>query len=224
MKVFIAVIVAAIVIGGFVGGELTARTFMLTGAVIGGVGTASVLLGLGAFFDAQERKRRAKALPPEMRGVFDRMFSAAPSQPAKPAAVRAPSIDERQSAFLSTTSNLLSLQLLPEYSDARQAFPALMTNKRAAGYVFGFHDASLQKLRLRDPNRKEHASALVEESYKHMVGQQAGHALFSASLNWQSDADFMAGRMIGGEDLLNYLDKNVPPLGLNRILILGLPG
>lgn len=73
MKIFIAVIVAAIVIGGLVGGELMGQTFSLTGAVIGGVGLASVLIGLGAFFDAQEKKNRKKKLTPEMRAVFDRM-------------------------------------------------------------------------------------------------------------------------------------------------------
>jgi hypothetical protein len=74
MKLFIAVILAAVVIGGFVGAELMDSSFSITGAVVGGVGTAAVLLGLGAFFDAQERKRKEKALPPEMRAVFDRMF------------------------------------------------------------------------------------------------------------------------------------------------------
>lgn len=73
MKIFIGIIIAAIAIGGFVGGELMGRTFSLTGAVIGGVGLASVLLGLGAFFDAQEKKNRQKKLTPEMRAVFDRM-------------------------------------------------------------------------------------------------------------------------------------------------------
>ena|SRR5438094_2247419 len=74
MKRFIAVIVAATVIGGFVGAELMDSSFSITGAVGGGVGTAAILLGLGAFFDAQERKRKEKLLPPEMRAVFDRML------------------------------------------------------------------------------------------------------------------------------------------------------
>lgn len=74
MKLFITVILAAVVIGGFVGGELMDSSFSITGAVVGGVGTAAVLLGVGAFFDAQERKRKEKALPPEIRAVFDRML------------------------------------------------------------------------------------------------------------------------------------------------------
>ena len=45
MKIFVNVILAATIIGGFVGGELMGRTFSLTGAVIGGVGLAAVLLG-----------------------------------------------------------------------------------------------------------------------------------------------------------------------------------
>src|SRR5450759_4130519 len=74
MKLFIAVILAAVVIGGFVGAELMDSSFSITGAVVGGGGTGAVILGLGAFFDAQERKRKDSALPPEMRAVFDRMF------------------------------------------------------------------------------------------------------------------------------------------------------
>ena len=82
MKVFITVIVVATIVGGFVGGELTDQTFTLTGAVIGGVGLASVLLGLGAFFSGQEEKNRKEKLPPEMRDVFDRMFGKQPSSEA----------------------------------------------------------------------------------------------------------------------------------------------
>ncbi len=74
MKIFIAVIIAATIIGGFVGAEFMNNIFSITGAVIGGVGTAAILLGLGAFFDAQEKRKKEKELPPEMRKVFDRML------------------------------------------------------------------------------------------------------------------------------------------------------
>lgn len=74
MRVFVLVLVAATVIGGFVGGELSDRTFSLLGAVVGGLGTGAVLLGLGAYFTAQEERRKREALPPEIRQVFDRMF------------------------------------------------------------------------------------------------------------------------------------------------------
>jgi hypothetical protein len=85
MRLFILVIVAAAVIGGFVGGELMGMTFSLTGAVVGGLGLAAVLLGLGAYFHAQEERKKA-ALTPEILAVFGRMLarqalpSAAPPQ------------------------------------------------------------------------------------------------------------------------------------------------
>jgi hypothetical protein len=40
--------------------------------------------------------------------------------------------------------------LLPKYSNPKQAFGDLMTNKRAAGYLFGLHDAMLQVSGLRN--------------------------------------------------------------------------
>lgn len=74
MKLFVIVILVAGIIGGFVGGEVTESTFSLLGAVIGGGGLSAVLLSLGAYFHAQEEKKKQKHLPPEVRGVFDRML------------------------------------------------------------------------------------------------------------------------------------------------------
>ena len=73
MKIFILVLIAAAVIGGFVGAEIMGNTFSVTGAVIGGIGTGAALLCLGAYFDHQDRK--SVGLTPEMRGVFDRMIT-----------------------------------------------------------------------------------------------------------------------------------------------------
>lgn len=70
---FLALLVAAVA-GGFVGGEISGRAFSAVGAVVGFVGLAVVLLGLGAIFDARSRKRSSD-LTPEMRGVFDRMIT-----------------------------------------------------------------------------------------------------------------------------------------------------
>lgn len=73
MRMFVLVIGVATVVGGFVGGELSDKTFSITGAVGGGVATTAVLLGLGAYFHAQEERKRKANLPPEVRAVFDRM-------------------------------------------------------------------------------------------------------------------------------------------------------
>lgn len=86
MRAFIIVLVVATVVGGFVGGELMGTTFSLTGAVVGGVGVGAVLLGLGAFFHAQEEKKRKQSVPSDVRAVFDRMMAPGQSTPIKPLA------------------------------------------------------------------------------------------------------------------------------------------
>jgi hypothetical protein len=74
VKIFILVVIAATVIGGLIGGEITDQTFTVWGAAFGGVGTFSILMGLGAFFTHQEKKKdKAANLTPEMRAVFARM-------------------------------------------------------------------------------------------------------------------------------------------------------
>ena len=234
MKIFIAVIIAAVVIGGLVGAELMGSSFSITGAVVGGVGTAAVLLGLGAFFDAQDRKRKDKALPPEMHAVFDRMFGAQASQSQRNAksaprpqprnSAQAPSEKSKspQDIYLSSTSSLIAAQLLPKYSIPKEAFGSLMTNRRASGYLFGFHDSLLQRLGLHNPSNKENLVGLIEKSYKNIFGDQAGYALFSSSLHSQDDPEFVEGRMNGGNEIVQYLEEKVPPVGLGRILILGM--
>jgi hypothetical protein len=74
MKLFVIVLAVATIVGGFVGGEVSGSSFSILGAVVGGVGTATVLLSLGAYFTAQEERRKRETLPPQMRAVFDRMF------------------------------------------------------------------------------------------------------------------------------------------------------
>lgn len=218
MKAFIIVIAIATVLGGFVGGELTDTTFMLTGAVIGGVGTAAVLLGLGAFFTAQDEKKRKAGTPaitPEMRGVFDRMLARSAGQ--APTVSAAPRTESKEEVFIKTVSGLLSLQLAQGRESPKKAFGSVMTNKRAQGYVFGMHDAMLQALGLR--GNQDSAKSLMETCYKGVFGEQAGFALLSMSLSNQDDPAFHKGRMDGGGELDGFLDRNIRPAGLAAILL-----
>lgn len=216
MKAFIIVIAVATVLGGFVGGELTDTTFMLTGAVIGGVGSAAVLLGLGAFFTAQDEKKRkavTPALTPEMRGVFDRMLARSAGQAATG---KAPRPESKEEVFIKTVSGLVSPQLAKGRESPKKAFGSVMTNKRAQGYLFGIHDAMLQALGLR--GAQDSAKSLMETCYKGMFGEQAGFALLSMSLSNQDDPAFHKGRMEGGGELDGFLDRNIRPAGLAAIL------
>jgi len=237
VRVFILVLIVATVIGGFVGGELIDRTFSLTGAVVAGVGLATVLLALGPYFDSQEKKKPKTELTPEIRAVFDRMLGRSQSGDGHATRSMRPkgssSVASRSTAvskeagdeaafFLSTIGGLITVQLLPKYVRPKDSFPALMTNQRAAGYLFGFHDGLLQRLGLRDPVKKERAAALIESSYKRLFGEQAGFALYTKSVSSQDDQWFCEGRMLGGNEIVEYLDAKVPPLGLGRMLILNM--
>lgn len=234
MKMFLAVVAAAIVIGGFVGAELMDSSFSITGAVVGGVGTAAGLLGLGAFFEAQDRRRKDKALTPEVREAFDRMFSGQrlmrehsklKTKNQENRAKNPPSDFglDREQKYIMIVEGLISAQLASGFSTPRESFGTLMTNKAALGYVFGFHDALLQHTGLYDSIDSDKSKKLIEKSYKNIFGEQSGYTLFSSSLNNQENTDFSDGRLVGGNDLFEFTKDKVPPVGLLRILFLPKP-
>ena len=69
---------------------------------------------------------------------------------------------------------LLSVQLILEHKHPREAFSTLMTNKVAAGYVFGFHDACFHIYGLIDPNNRAAGAEVLRTSYKRIFGDQTG--------------------------------------------------
>ena len=212
------VIIFAAVIGGLVGGEQVDKVFTLTGAVIGGLGTASVLLALGAYFNSQDKKSTKKEVPKEMREVFERMHNV--KKNIKPPLSSSNKNDDRKKLFLTTAYNLLAVQLSPKYANPKDAFSELMTNKRASGYLFGFHDALVQKLGIIDSSNPSITANVIEESYKKIFGDSAGYTLYSMSNNLLNIEIFHKGRMQGGNEIVDYLDKNIPPFGLGTLLIL----
>lgn len=74
MRLFIAILIGMAVLGGMAGAEISGNGFSIIGALTGGIGTATILLGLGAYFTAQEEKKKAD-IPDEVRAVFDRMIT-----------------------------------------------------------------------------------------------------------------------------------------------------
>ena len=216
MKIFIVVVIVSAIIGGFVGGELTDRTFLLTGAVIGGIGVGAIIFGLGGFFAAQEkRKRNATSSPeltPEIREVFGRMAGGAAKRFAE-----AKSEDKKspRALFKLTVAFLISNQLLPQFTKPGDAFGMIITDKRAMGYIYGMHDAMLQAYDLH--RVLEIAEQLIEESYSDIFGKQSGNAMLHMSVAFLNEAQFQAGRNEGGDDVVDFVKNKVPPLGLNRI-------
>lgn len=124
--------------------------------------------------------------------------------------------------FFSTISQLVTLSLVTKYEQPKDSFGNFMTNKVAAGYLFGMHDALLQRWRLVDRDNSQAGLSLMQISYQRLFGTQAGYVLISMSIHNQSNADFIKGRMSGGVEVGEFLENRIPPMGLNRILIFGL--
>lgn len=133
-----------------------------------------------------------------------------------------PSREEVAAFFLLTAKKLLALQLSTHHEDPKEAFSSIISNKVAAGYIFGFQDAFLDRFQLLDARNPDAGLALLRDSYQNIFGNQPGFALFESSMNFQRDPDFQKGRQHGGNELIEYMECGTPPLGLGRILFLGL--
>lgn len=81
MKAFVVVIIVSAIIGGFVGGELSDQTFLLTGAVIGALGVGGTIFGLGWFFTQQDAKKRSAAFDSFLASKRVQSATASPQAP-----------------------------------------------------------------------------------------------------------------------------------------------
>jgi len=116
---------------------------------------------------------------------------------------------------------LLSVQLAFESNHLREAFPTFMTNRLAAGYLFGFHDACFHSYGLINPADRAAGLQLFRTSYERVFGDQAAFVLLNSSLGWQTDHAFAVGRQRAGEDFGEFRANGTPTLGLQHILSLG---
>jgi len=226
MKKFAIVLLIAAIVGGFIAGELTGKIFLLTGAVIGALSVGLFLFALGGLFSWRAGRNQTKGqtqLIPEMRAVFDRMVDrhSVPSNQGSgnKNSTNKPAPSMRVKEYLDMAPIILQAQLLPKYSNPKQAFGELMTNKSAAGYVFGVYDALLQLFNLRDDESL--IKELLEAGYKSIFGEQSGYALLTSALRDIDDPKFAASRKEAGGEVFEYAEKGTMPLGLGRILILG---
>ena len=100
-------------------------------------------------------------------------------------------------------------------------FSTLMANNAAAGYVLGLHDSAFKIFGIINRNDPETDFNIIQRSYEHIFGRSAGYALFDKSKHLQHNSDFSVGRLRGGEEYALFTHKGVPPLGLQRIIVLG---
>jgi hypothetical protein len=87
----------------------------------------------------------------------------------------------------------------------------------AIGCVFGFTDAMLQRAGVTDETE---AMAHITMVFVRMFGAEHGGQLFGLCLNLQTDSDFGAGRTMGANDALGWLDSrgDKVPLRLSEYL------
>ena len=79
----------------------------------------------------------------------------------------------------------------------------------ALGYIFGCHDAALQRGAIDD--QTESFAAMTVSFLELSDDAQAGAALLGRCLRQQSDPQFVAGAIAGGSDLLKSLAPNANP-------------
>jgi hypothetical protein len=124
---------------------------------------------------------------------------------------------------LETIEKHFTAQLSAEYKSPHDAFSSIITNKLAAGYIFGFHESFLQRFGLLDSNNPDEGLNLIQTSYQKLFRDFfGGGALFNMTKSFQDDPDFHKGRINGYNELVSFMESKIPPLGLGRNLILGL--
>jgi len=152
---------------------------------------------------------------------FDEVLFRAYEPNQSEASARPTTNQEANKSIFSLIESLLTAQLISRFEHPKDAFSILMTNKLAAGYVFGLHDSCLTRFGRIDPSDPEVGLFLMQTSYQSIFGNQSGLALFEMSVVSQEDSEFQIGRQSGGEEYVEYTQQKTPPLGLQNILILG---
>ncbi|MGH7783618.1 MAG: hypothetical protein ACREO5_07240 [Candidatus Binatia bacterium] len=114
---------------------------------------------------------------------------------------------------------LLTLQRIASGTDLMETYPDILTNALAMGYVFGFVDAFMQRYEITNPNNHTASAQLMRAAYQNIFDEQSGGILFDMSIASQTEQNFHHGRMVGGNEAIEFLRNGTPQFGLDRILM-----
>lgn len=93
---------------------------------------------------------------------------------------------------------------------------SLISDNYALGYIFGYHDAVLQTLKV---DNQTSCLAIMSVSYDTIFGGATNAApLLRKTLDIQQDEIFRKGMMKGGRDAISFLREQKPPFGLSEWL------
>lgn len=110
---------------------------------------------------------------------------------------------------------LKMMLLLAGIGSVEESAFTFLSNKKAAGYLFGWHDAEIQIFRISDMNE---ALGLMHWSYMNIFGKGVGDSLFAQAISLQEDSDFIEGRNIGGKETMECLRPGYVPVALAGII------
>lgn len=119
-------------------------------------------------------------------------------------------------SYQSIMATLVAVQLSTSFENPSKSFPTFMTDTKAAGYLFGFHQAYAQYVFGSDADK---CFPEIKASYAGLFGQSAGNLLLAkAAVDLQSP-EFEAGRLQGGNEMQAYMERSVHPFGLMNYLV-----
>ncbi|MFM9912737.1 MAG: hypothetical protein ACKVN9_04310 [Methylophilaceae bacterium] len=112
------------------------------------------------------------------------------------------------SALISTS---LELQLILIKGDSKK----IENDLWALGYVFGFHDAVYQALKI---DNMTESMAYMCVSYDKLFGSDKSKELYFKSIDSQQNKLFQDGMMVGGRDLFEFIKNQNLPMRLTKHL------
>lgn len=140
-------------------------------------------------------------------GVYDEAFR--PPEPRfRPSSLSR--LSPKSATVLGVCSELLATQLAMACADPRR----LVNDRWALGYLLGFHDGFMQRAGVGTDDIE--GFALLSGSYIALFDDpDLTGTLVATSLKLQGETQFDAGMATGGREAFQFIDKQVPPVGLS---------
>ncbi|HEY5330945.1 MAG TPA: hypothetical protein VIJ79_13750 [Acidobacteriaceae bacterium] len=118
-------------------------------------------------------------------------------------------------SYQSKMATLVGVQLNTRFEKPSKAFPALMTNTNAAGYLFGFHLACAQS---RYGGNADKCLSDIEASYVGLFGEPAGRILLLQVNIDREKPRFQSGMLQGDWEMCALIESGDIPSGLTNLL------
>ena len=120
---------------------------------------------------------------------------------------------------IETVVNMLQQQVQFGYHVDNVEFDNRLSNYYCRGYLFGFCDAFLQVINLRDDDNL--SMRLLSTVHTKIYGEVKSTFIIAQSLKDQNNSSFDKGRKRGGQDCYESIKYEVPSIALSKYLLKG---